>query len=255
MTIKARVKHVLNQLQLRWYTSKYQLPDNYRRIYHYHIRKSAGTSLNTAFWSLAGLNLQSMGRRCQVCRKGLIFVRHQPSLINQGNYFYGNSHNPAHRLQLPKETFTITILRDPLSRLLSYYRYLLYIKNSPQAKQQEPFYQEVSKEALNLGNSFQDFLDRIPQKTIIHQLKMFSKNGQVDEAVDRVLQCSIVCFTESFSEDLGRINQRLQLSLTERRDRSFAGTLDLSPADLAAAREVLAPEFEFIETVQKKLAA
>jgi hypothetical protein len=252
--IKAQVKKALDSLKIRWYASKYKFPEGYKRIYHYHIRKSAGTSLNSAFWRLAGLDLEQMGRKSQVCKNGLIFVRHNPSLINQGQYFYANSHNPSHRISLPDNTFTITILRDPLKRLISYHRYLYYVKHDSLAIKTEPYYREVLKQTELLGDSFEDFLKNVPQRDLLNQLYMFSESYDIDEASEKILKCSAVCFTETFSHDLRQLNQRLDLALEERRDRSFQSKIELHGSDIEQARELLEKEFKLLQTIQNKMA-
>ena len=253
MDINTHIRRALHSLQSKWYIAQYRFPGNYKRIYHYHIRKSAGTSLNSAFWRLANLDLKEMGRRSRVCKNGFIFVRHNPVLINQGNYFYANSHNPAYRVSLPSKTFTITILRDPLKRLISYYRYLNYVKFEPLASQTEPYYQEVLKQADILGQSFEVFLQNIPKRDLLNQLYMFSKTYDGHEALETILQCNAVCFTETFSQDLSTLNERLSLSLQERRDRSFKLEVQIHPSEIEQAREMLNEECKLFQQVQSKL--
>ena len=253
MDILARARAIGGHFKRQWYASQYQFPRDYRRIYHYHVRKSAGTSLNAAFWHLARLDLQQMGRRSLICKNRLIFVRHEIELINEGHYFYASSHQPAYRLNLPAKTFTIVILRDPLARLLSYYRYLLHIKLNPQAKEYEPFYPEVLRESDYTGDSFQDFLAKVPRRHLSHQLYLFSENYDPQEAADRILQCSAICLTETFPRDLEKLAKTLDLPLLERRERSFRHEINLSDADLDCARDLLHEEFKAIALAKQKL--
>src|SRR4051794_8460283 len=99
------------------------------RVYHFHVRKSAGTSLNAAFWALGGVDADVLtrSRAKRVEGNGHVFVRGDSALIEGGEYLYGSSHTPAYLLDLPAETYTITILRDPVARFLSYYRYLRWV--------------------------------------------------------------------------------------------------------------------------------
>ncbi|MEM0980246.1 MAG: sulfotransferase family 2 domain-containing protein [Cyanobacteria bacterium P01_H01_bin.58] len=253
MDIKAHAVGMLNRLKLRWHTSRYRFPNDYRRIYHYHIRKSAGTSLNSAFWNLAGLTLRDIGRQAIIQKGKFVFVRRSANLINQGHYFYGNSHNSAHKLSLPDKTFTITILRDPLDRLLSYYRYLSYVRYNPLASEKEPFFQEVYKESGCLGEKFSDFLDNVHKRNLMNQIYMFSNTYDINEATERIVQCSAVCFTKTFSQDLANLNQHLNLSLTAKRDRAFKQEVEFSASDLVLARNALVDEFQLIEQVKKQL--
>jgi hypothetical protein len=255
MSFKSQIRQSLSALKTAWLVSKYKFPHGYRRIYHYHVRKSAGTSLNTAFWRLAELDLQNIGRKSCVSQNGFIFVRHDPKLISQGNYFYASSHNPSYRLSLPPKTFTITILRDPLKRLLSYYRYLSYVRYSPVACDTEPYYKEVFKQTECMGNSFSEFLDNTPHRHLFNQLYMFSKTYDPREASEAVLKCNSICFTESFSDDLARLKQQLDLPLEQRRDRAFKTEISVEDSELSKAREILADEFKLIELVKASMAS
>jgi hypothetical protein len=58
--------------------------------------------------------------------------------IERGDYFFASSHIPLWRLRIPPATFTITILRDPLSRAISYYRYLLWARSCKKAGESGP---------------------------------------------------------------------------------------------------------------------
>ena len=253
MNINSQIRQRLNTLKIKWITSRYKFPNGYRRIYHYHVRKSAGTSLNAAFWRLSGLDLKQMGRKSFVQSNGFIFVRHDPKLISQGDYFYASSHNPAHRITLPPKTFSITILRDPLKRLMSYYRYLSYVKNSPTASETEPYYKEVLGQTEYLGNSFSSFLKKVPHRHLFNQLYMFSGTYDPKEAAAIALQCNAICFTESFADDLERLQQQLGISLEQRRDRAFKTEISIEESEIAEAKEVLADEFKFIELVKSSM--
>jgi hypothetical protein len=251
--ILRRVRFRLDDIRVRRLTSEYRINGGYRRIYHYHIRKTAGTSLNAAFWGLVDLDLREIGTKQRVCRNGLVFVRHSRALIQRGDYFYANSHLPAHALKIPEDTFTIVILRDPLNRLLSHYRYLLWSRDDPHAQKEEPFLKSLEKEAAWLGNSFGDFLDRIPREHLLRQTFMFSKSYDLDEAAERIGSCSAVCFTEDFATDLGSLAEKLNLQLQEKHGRRFSYKVSPSPAEMDRAREMLDPEFILVERVRQKL--
>lgn len=228
----------------------YRLKGGYRRIYHYHVRKSAGTSLNSAFWALGGTSLESMSSK-RVVRGRYVFVRHDRRLIQQGYYFFANSHWPAYRLKLPPATFTVTILRDPLARLVSYYRYLTWARDDAQAPRLDPSYPLLAKEIGFLGDSFATFMHNLPPQHLMTQLWMFSKDLEVEEAIDRVTSCSAVGFTEQFESFLSGLSRRLNLPLAIKHERRFAAKVELSTSDLDIARELLAPEIAFVEAVRK----
>ena len=82
-----RLSHRIHQLNLWRLVCQSRILGDDKRIYHYHVRKTAGTSLNAAFWNFAGLNLQETGRHIEICRNGLVFAHNDRELINQGRYF------------------------------------------------------------------------------------------------------------------------------------------------------------------------
>lgn len=249
------IDRYLLEAQARRHGSKYTIAGRYRRIYHYHVRKSAGTSLNSAFWGLAGLDLNAIGHHIRVCKNGYVFVRHNRTLIERGDYFYANGHHPAYTLELPRDTFTITILRDPLKRVLSYYRYLRWARDVPAAAKQEPAlkgsWKGLRRELGWLGRSFGEFLTRTPREHLMAQLNMFSPSYNIAEAVERIGQCSAVSFTEQFGDGLQLLGQQLQLPLTERHERRFAFEYTPSANELDQAREILEPEDQLIAEVKR----
>lgn len=235
---------------------------DYDRIYHFHVRKTAGTSLNSAFWALGGLDLQAVAGAQAIEGNGLKFVRGSQRLIEEGDYFFANSHQPAHELRLPPGTYTITILRDPTARVVSYFRYLLWARTHRDAREAEPFIDEVVAESSFLDRrlslrrretTFRDFLDRVPAQRLMTQLHMFSERMDPSQAAENALACSATCFTETYSEDLRRVAAGLQLDLREMRERSFGEKVELREDERALLRERLAPEYAMIERVREGL--
>jgi hypothetical protein len=236
---------------IRRLASTYEIGGRYRRVYHFHIRKTAGTSLDAAFWNLAGLDFLEFGKKTRVCRNGLIIVRGDKRRIEAGHYFYASSHLPAHCITLPEKTFTVVILRDPLARILSHYRYLLWRRNDPRAAEHEPFFEELEPELPWLGQSFGDFLSRIPREHLLRQLYMFSDNYQVDEAVERIAGVSAVGFTETFAHSLASISTCLDLPLAVKHERRFSYSINPNDSELEGARSLLEPEFELLARIRE----
>jgi len=109
----------------------FELPDGNRRIYCYHVRKTAGTSLYLSFMALGGEDPMDVWRRITTSRLprtvsgGYSFVSNSRRLLAEGAYFYGRSHRAAADQPLPPRTFTVTVLRDPVQRVHSYFDYLV----------------------------------------------------------------------------------------------------------------------------------
>jgi hypothetical protein len=273
----------------------------YERVYHYHVRKSAGSSLNAAFWGLGGVDFATAevrlreSPRSEFVANGLRFVRNNPSLLAQGDYFFATTHQPAYYVELPPRTFTITILRDPLSRALSYYRYMVWARSSAEGGR-DPFVDQVRTEGdfmdrhparrlsprtlrtdsairelgpgqfvrrmlpfrLQPGHriadrSFARFLARVSPRALLAQLYMFSPGFDPAEAAERVLECSAVCFTETYSEDLKEVAAALDLPLAEKRERRFTAVSAAPQEGVEMLRERLAREYRMIELVKQGL--
>lgn len=245
-----RARIFLRERHLRWLTRSYFNESDFDRIYHYHNRKTGGTSLNAAFWGLAGLNLQTIGKARRAVSNGLIFVRHDRSLIENGTYFFANSHIPAHRISLPPKTFTISIFRDPLERVISYYRYLNWAKNNVKSGE-DPSAEELKSEHMRFKGSFLSFIDDLPRRKLLRQLYMFSPSFDVHEAKERIDQLSAVCFTETFSQDISKLGDRLGLPLLEKKERRFGHTVHITTREKKLAREALQDEYILLEDIKR----
>jgi hypothetical protein len=240
LTIK-RQNHTYRKLAQR-----YSIPGGYKRIYCYHIRKAGGTSLHRSFMALGGEDPAEVHHRLasspgnRTLSNGLSFVAHSGVLLAQGLYFYGWSHLPAHQLRLPPETFTVSVLRDPVTRVCSYYQMLLH-----GTKGTYPFPQAPEESRL-VGSGFTHFLTNVPTEDLLRQLFMFSEAFDIDEAVDRLRGCSHLFFTQNYEPGLAELAAKLDLPLRMRRERVSAKHAELTTRDLERLRALLEPEYEMI---------
>ena len=93
----------------------------------------------------------------------------------------------------------MTILRDPVERVHSYFDYLV-------AGDDPSMPGRVSRrERLIVQDGFDSFIDRVPVDGLLNQLAMFSDRLDVHEAADRIGACSSVFFTEDFSAGLAEL--------------------------------------------------
>ncbi len=224
----------------------YELPDGNRRIYCHHIRKTAGTSLYLSFMALGGEDPMEVWRRITSSRLartvsgGYSFVSNDKRLLAGGDYFFGRSHRSAAEQPLPPRTFTVTILRDPIERVHSYFDYLVN-GDDPGVPGR------VSERERSLATGgFDSFLAQVPPKHLLHQVAMFSTRLDVSEAVDRIAGCSSVFFTEDFELGLSGLARRLELPLLPQRARVTGDRSTLTDRQTERLRVRLEPEYELL---------
>ncbi|HRK69288.1 MAG TPA: sulfotransferase family 2 domain-containing protein [Hyphomonas sp.] len=225
-------------------------PLGFERIYLYHIRKTAGSSLRWTFMDLGGTDLRGSDKERHlnahgwVVHGGRLYVTHNRYLLERHAYFLGDSHFPFHDLRIPPKTFTITILRDPVARVISHYRMLLHWQ---EANIDHP---ARKLEASYVGNSFSDFLDRLPRAHLMRQLYMFSPRYDVDEAVRNISTVNFIMLTEHYNEHLQALAQVLNLDLKPLAEKAGYGAVPLSDDDRARLRKVLEPEYALFDAVK-----
>jgi len=226
------------------------LKGRWDRVYHVHIRKTGGTSLNHMFLSLAGDEPQRQYKRLVadpvhcISAGGLTYVGWNPALINRGTYFYAFSHIPFHKLALPPRTFTFTCFRDPVRRVLSHYQMLSAFKSS---RIDHPC---METEGDWLGGNFDDFLNRIPKEHLLNQLYMFSEVFNVKEAYRAAISLDCCIFNDDFSAGVGRINALTGLSLVPLHVRKQQPVQEISDDAIRHLRERLEPEYRLIEMLK-----
>jgi len=241
-----RCKGEFEERNFKALASRYDIR-GYRRIYLVHIRKTGGTSLNHSFLSLAATDTQKLYRELvskpdhRIVKDGRIYVGWNTRYINRGNYFYAFSHAPLHKLSLPPGTFTVTCFRDPVRRVVSHYNMVLG------AHLRGEFHPSMKTERKWLGDSFDDFLDRIPKAHLCNQLYMFSARYNVDEALERASKLTHSFFTENFANGIGDLNVKTGLSLKPLHIRQSPHRSEIPAQQISRLREMLEAEYAFLE--------
>jgi hypothetical protein len=229
--------------------SPVSLPRGTRRIYHHHVRKTGGTSLNRAFLTLGGEDPATVHRRMRGALHvaesgGLRFVAHDRVLLREGEYFYGWDHAPAWSIELPSETFTITVLRDPVARLLSLYRYLA----DAGSDRGEPF-RAGRLERMSASRGLGQFLDQVDKSDALNQLHMFSPTYSVTEAADRIRKCSAWFMTEHYDAGISALGSVLGLALPMRWDRRSTSPDVIAVRERDRMLELLEPEYNLLRAL------
>jgi hypothetical protein len=222
----------------------------YKRIYFYHIRKTGGTSINHAFFSLFGemhdiyeqLN-SKWNHRLIIVDK--VIVGWNKVLIDQGDYFYAFSHIPMHKLEIKPDSFTFTCFRDPLKRITSHYKML---KNFVDEGIDHP---SVKVEREFLGSSLDEFISLVPKEHLLNQLYMFSKDFNVNEAVEKVLSLDHYFFVEDFDRGMSELSKMIDIEVKSMHIRKSKMKKELIPANYDSIMELLKPEYEMYNKLKE----
>ena len=243
------LQYYIEEIRLKKIVSGYNI-NGYKRFYLIHIRKTGGTSLNNMFLSLSGEKSTDIYHKLsempshRLLTNGLIFVGWNKRAINKGNYFYGFSHIPLHKLKLPKYTFTIACFRDPVERVISHYNMLIGYRLN---KIDHPC---MKIEGKWLGHDFNDFLRLIPKKSLLRQIYMFSNNLDINEAVERAKKVSHIFFTDQFQDGISALNAKTGLYLKPIHIRKANYRADIPRDGIEKLRTMLHKEYVFLDRVR-----
>lgn len=223
--------------------------DSYERIYLYHVRKTGGTSIAFALMRLSGVDPHVIERRISrytfAQAHGYRYVGDgNISLIRRGDYFFSFCHEPDYAIEVPANTFRFTVLRDPISRVVSLYRYLAAPRVDSSFYLRAPL-----AERRWAVEGFDRFLDQVPFPHIANQLHMFSRSGSVGEAVDRLSRLDMLLRTEHLDQDLRRLEQALHLQLPMTKERTSLLPFALTCAQRDRLRNLLADEYEVLRQI------
>jgi hypothetical protein len=231
--------------------ASYELPDGSKRVYCYHVRKTAGTSLYLSFLALGGEDPMDVWHRINHSRLSrtvsgrYAFASNHRRLLAEGAYFFGRSHRSADLQPLPPRTFTVTVLRDPVDRVRSFYDYLV-VGDAPDVPGRV-----TERQRRWAAGGFDRFLEQVPERHLLNQVATFSSRLDVSEAVDRIASCSSVLFTKTFDEGLAGLGHRLGLPLEPQRARVGAARSPLTDAQEAKLRARLEPEYELLRRLEE----
>lgn len=245
-----QIHRTIESVQARLLASKYAIGQtNYRRIYFFHVQKAGGSSIRRSFYNLAEprekvppIFHNPTVRRAIIGDK--VYVSHHVGMINQGYYFFASSHLPQSEIHLPENTFTFTCLRDPLKRFLSRYRELLRLDE----EQPENFHLEQAGDWFS--TDFMTMLEQVPDEELLFQLRMFSANLDVDEAVDNVQRLSYFFLTGEMKQGVQYLSQHLDLPLELYHERKT--NYDYEPTDeqLLQLKQRLQPAIDMYEQLK-----
>lgn len=223
--------------------------NNFKNIYHFHIRKTGGSSINYMFLTLSGLKGDVLIEKLSKKYNHSLIINNQLytgwnlDLLNKGNFYYGFSHYPFSMVKLKDSTYSFTIFRDPAKRVLSHYNMLLgFIKN-------EINHPCMSSEKNWVGKNFLEFLDRIPKNHLLTQLNMFSSSFDINEAVNNVKKLNNYFQLEDFDNCIKSLNKDLNLNLKKMHIKKSKFEYKIKDHELEYLKDLLKEEYKFLSLI------
>jgi hypothetical protein len=220
------------------------LPPGIKNIHLFHVRKTAGTSLYNAFLSLGGDDPRVVLRNIS---KGYPWFAYSGGYTFAANYHpnrlvnpvFSFSHDPFWSFETSIKTYKITILRDPVARVISLYRYL-----SDARSDEQEVYPAAPHEHDLVGYGLPSFFRNLPKEDLLFQLYMFSRGLSPNEAAANIRSCHCYFFTEDYGRGIKHLSHQLGVNLLPRHDRGSKGN---APAtNVAELRRMLEPEYEML---------
>lgn len=245
-TVNRKVKLFINDKFID--NAKY-LPQGFDRVYHYHVRKSGGTSVNDAFWKKCNHSIDTVGREPLLLGNKKSMVRLNKELIEKGNYFYGSAHFPYWQLSLKPKTYSFTVLRDPYKRILSLYKYYKWIEinSAEHGLKFDPSFEHLKSQKHLFQANLVDFIEVLSPKYLYGNIYMFSENLNVDEALDNLKNVNRILFQHKLSQDFTKVSKDLDLGMKiEKKLRKFNNeNFDVSDHDIEYAKKTLEKDYDF----------
>jgi hypothetical protein len=209
------------------------------KIYFYHIPKTARTSINFTFFCLVCKDPQAfydkINANGSVKLEGKLYVRDSHHQFNTGNFYYGFSHFRMHTLQIPKDVYTFTCLRDPIERVLSFYRALHYRKKQGQSRPDQKF----------LGNNLTQFIKQWPRDRLKAQLGMFSQAFDTRQALKNLKRLNKIIIMDHLQDGLSEMGRDLGLSLIMRHENKSHYDVEVTAQEMDVLKRLLKDDYEF----------
>ncbi|MER8540232.1 hypothetical protein NKH17_12335 [Mesorhizobium sp. M1334] len=225
-------------------------------IYHIHIRKTGGTTINHCFIAaMTGVPSEPIydglakDEHNRLSIGGIGFAGWNKDTISAGGWDYAFGHKPLEMLSLPADAVLITCFRDPVARLASHYRMLREMIDDGSD------HVIMEKEAPWASGSFRTFVDAVPDRHRLTQLYMFSTVLDLDEAGARLARVDYVLWTEQLADGLSSLAAATGLPLAAGAHLRASTQFTIDAAELDYAREALALEYAWLERVRVTLSS
>lgn len=227
--------------------------NQFKRIYHYHIPKTSGTSINAAFYESENIDYALTIRNQfsnlltrSIKIDGKVFSDHNISLINKSAFYYSWSHYPMEDLDFKTDTYTFTSIREPGERIVSYYRFLDDINKF----KNDEDYKHMVHLLKNYRDRFDEFIYYLPENIKFAQLNMFSKKLDIDEAIENIKRVNHIIVDNNFDPFIKEIDSIFNISLNLNKINK---TISKKEIDISILKKELKKEYLFYDYIVKNV--
>jgi len=233
------------------------------QVYHYHVMKTGGTSINKAFiglnknWEAPALFdyiRNNHKNNPEMYYRGDDFVvAHGRGMLSWKLFTFGFSHIPKWQLTMPSDIYTFTCLRDPYKRLFSRYKHLKTMYLGPYQAQ---FERDQARFVPWLKGDFLHFVEAAAQESkeeLLNTLYIFSERCEAKEAFTSACEVNDFFFLENLDVGIQHLKAQTGLPIEVRHDNKSGYKEDV-PASVREAikSEYLKEEYLFFEMMQEE---
>lgn len=220
-------------------------------IHFIHIRKTGGTFFNKSILSSICANYDDLySKACTpphvVECEGKICIGWRTDFLSNLPILYSFSHNPFWTLKYDEKVTYITIFRDPVKRLVSHYKMLLFLNEVNKNRA------DFDKNKYLTWDSFDEFIQFVPLWHLQHQLYMFSKDFDISEAMHNVDKLDHFSFTDSIIGFTRLISAKYNIKI-QSIERQLVSHVKFNPSAKHTEKltHLMREEIQFINYVKK----
>jgi hypothetical protein len=222
----------------------------HKRFLFLHIRKTGGTSFNHGLSCFFNYSPKDTDKLLNIhtgnyfIKRSYIFMSGNLSLINKNQYHIATTHLPAHSINISKDTFTFTILRDPVKRFISHYNMLkrMITENDdhPCLEEEREYFDECIVKCAQ----------KMPIRHRCAQLFCFSKELDISEGIQNLSEISMFDTLDNYSKSINLINQLFNWKLPALHERK-GNPIFIQKEKILLLEDLLKDEIEFYHQSMK----
>ena len=245
----------------------------------YHIPKTGGRSIVSAFGELDSPNMNlstedmwgfvvdRITSRENYDSMGSSLNIHGFDIRTYGSKFLTFGHNTYHRVfsaaqeqgpsrEQMESCCSFTVVRDPLSRIFSYYKeYLEELFRDNTTTSIHELCPKSDRELYERKEwTFEDFIKALPNERKLEQVYYFSETFDINEAIGNIEKLSSVVICEKNKKGISSISKHIGLDLKVEHGFSRSSSYKISKREMEFASKELELEYDFYKVLYERYA-